>query len=328
MNKGGPKLVNADQCVSMEKRSSLGLFLANKPACLGAITLAILIGIVITWPIALKIAPLFGQEGQAFAITYHPLALSDDQFQAPSVKHWFGTDVHGRDLFSRVVYGTGISILVGITGALISFIIGVAWGTVAGYAGGRIDAIMMRIVDVLYSMPGIIVVIVLVTTSERFVGDKLTAIIPAAKGMTRFFMLIIGLGAFSWLTMARIIRAQVLSLKNLPFIDAAKVLGASHSRIIFRHIIPNVLGVAIVYWTLAVPSIVLYESFLSYLGLGIQPPMASLGSLIAEGVEQINPVKVYWWLIVCPGAVLLALLVSLNLVGDASRDALETKRLT
>jgi ABC-type dipeptide/oligopeptide/nickel transport system permease subunit len=184
----------------------------------------------------------------------------------------------------------------------------------------------MRVVDILYSMPSIVFVIVLITTLETLFKDWLaTHFSPEAANLARLLFLFFGLGAVSWLTMARIVRGQVLALRNRSFIDASRALGASHSRIIFRHILPNVYGVIIVYLTLTIPSVILYESFLSYLGLGIQAPQASLGSLLAEGAAQINPIRVYWWMIVFPGAMLVSMLLALNFTGDGLRDAFDPR---
>jgi ABC-type dipeptide/oligopeptide/nickel transport system permease subunit len=185
---------------------------------------------------------------------------------------------------------------------------------------------MMRIVDVLYSLPSIIFVIVLITTLEGVFKDWLTQTFsPQLAGFARVLFLFAGLGAVSWLTMARIVRGQVLALKTRNFIEAARALGASEARIIFRHLVPNLLGIVLVYVTLTVPSIILYESFLSYLGLGIQPPQASLGSLIASGAAQINPLRIYWWMIFFPAATLALTLLALNFAGDGLRDALEPR---
>jgi len=248
------------------------------------------------------------------------------RLMGPSSSHWFGTDEHGRDVLSRVLYGAQISLLVGVVGAAVSLVIGVLWGSIAGFAGGRLDSVMMRIVDALYSLPSVIFVIVLLTT----LGEKLKQVPMAQHSATienglRLLILFIGLGAISWLTMARIVRGQVLSLRSRPFVDASRALGAGPLQILKWHIVPNVFGVVIVYLTLTVPSIVLYESFLSYLGLGVQPPMASWGSLISAGVEQINPIRIYWWLIVFPGGVLVSTLLALNFLGDGLRDAWDVK---
>jgi oligopeptide transport system permease protein len=257
---------------------------------------------------------------------FGPDQLSEAQFQPPSPQHWLGTDGHGRDLLVRLCCGAQVSLLVGVVGAGVSLVIGVLWGAIAGYAGGRTDSAMMRIVDVLYSLPTIIFVIVLLTTlGETFKQSALVQHSPALAKQARLLLLFVGLGAVSWLTMARIVRGQVLSLRARPFVEASRALGAGPLRILARHIIPNVFSVVIVYLTLTVPGIILYESFLSYLGLGIQPPMASWGSLMAEGVGQINPIRVYWWLIAFPGGVLVTTLLALNFLGDGLRDAWDVR---
>ena len=261
-----------------------------------------------------------------FAWPYEPNAISDLQFSAPSLSHWLGTDVHGRDMLARVLYGTRISLMVGAVGAGVSLVIGALWGAVAGYVGGRTDGIMMRIVDILYSLPSIIFVIVLITALNGLVERWQAMGLSAESAKTiQLIGLFGGLGLVSWLTMARIVRGQVLSLRNQPFVEASRALGAGHLHILRRHILPNVAGVIIVYLALTVPSVVLYESFLSYLGLGIQPPQASLGSLIAEGASQINPIRTYWWLIVFPACTLAGTLLALNFAGDGLRDALSPR---
>ena len=286
-------------------------FVRNRPAVISAVVLIAITLLVLIWPL---ISP------------YSPIALSDAQSEPPAAAHWFGTDVHGRDLMARVLYGARISLLVGVVGAAVSLVIGVLWGAVAGYMGGRWDSIMMRIVDVLYSLPSIIFVIVLITTMETMLKDWLTRVFSQElASVARMIFLFAGLGAVSWLTMARIVRGQVLSLKTRNFIEASRALGASETRIILRHILPNLLGIILVYVTLTVPSIVLYESFLSFLGLGIQPPQASLGSLIAEGAAQINPIRVYWWMILFPAGTLALTLLALNFMGDGLRDAFDPR---
>ena len=287
-------------------------FVRNRPAFVSAIFLAGMVCLILVWPL---VAP------------YSPIAVSDLQTAPPSKGHWFGTDVHGRDLLTRIFYGARISLLVGAVGAAVSLVIGVMWGALAGYLGGRWDSLLMRIVDILYSMPSIVFVIVLITTLETVFKNWLAArFSPEAANLGRLLFLFFGLGAVSWLTMARIVRGQVLTLRNRSFIDASRALGASHARIIFMHILPNVYGVIIVYLTLTIPSVILYESFLSYLGLGIQAPQASLGSLLAEGAAQINPIRVYWWMIVFPGAMLVSMLLALNFTGDGLRDAFDPRQ--
>jgi len=295
-------------------------FKKNRPAVLSAWFLVIVLLAMVAWPVLLKVA------GGDFAKWHNPDQLSDGQFAPPTLQHWFGTDLHGRDVFSRVLFGAQISLLVGIVGAAVSLVIGVLWGAVAGYVGGRVDSFLMRLVDILYSLPSIIFVIVLITTvGEMLKQSQLVQQSPAMAGTLRVMLLFIGLGAISWLTMARIVRGLVLSLRSREFVEASRTLGAGSARILFRHIIPNIFGVAITYVALTMPAIILYESFLSYLGLGVQPPMASWGTLIAEGVSQINPIRIYWWLIVFPGGVLVTTLLALNFLGDGLRDAWDVK---
>ena len=286
-------------------------FCANRLAMASALFLLLLLALVVLFPLLLS---------------HGPNATSDRQFEPPSAGHWCGTDVHGRDLLARILFGARISLLVGAIGTLVSLVIGVIWGAVAGYVGGRTDGIMMRFVDILYALPSIVFVIVLITTLNGFVTKfQAHGLSPGYATAAQFMGLFAGLGAVSWLTMARIVRGQVLSLRTRPFVEASRVLGASHARILFRHIVPNISGLIIVYLTLTIPSIVLYESFLSFLGLGVQPPMASWGSLIADGANQLNPIRIYWWLLVFPGATLVATLVALNYLGDGLRDALEPR---
>ncbi|MCI0534035.1 MAG: ABC transporter permease [Verrucomicrobiales bacterium] len=298
-------------------------FKRNRAATFCSLFLATVVTLILSWPLfrAPSLAPYLPQ-----AMTFPPASFATDPFQGPGQQHWFGTDAHGRDLLSRVVYGARISLLVGAVGALVSLVIGVWWGAVAGYVGGRWDDVMMRFVDVLYSLPSIIFVIVLTPTLEGFFQTGLRQWFSSDSGaLARMLCLFAGLGAVSWLTMARIVRGQVLSLRSRAFVDASRALGASHSRILFRHILPNVSGVVIVYLMLMVPSIILYESFLSYLGLGIQPPQASLGSLMAEGASQINPLRIYWWMVFFPGATLVTTLLALNFLGDGLRDAFDPR---
>ncbi len=301
-------------------------FKRNRPAVISAWFLIVLILGVLAWPLILEIASHRGARGSAFAVKYDPNTLSDEQYQPPSAEHWMGTDVHGCDLLSRIFYGAQVSLLVGAVGAGVSLVIGVLWGAVAGYLGGRWDNILMRIVDILYSLPSIIFVIVLVTTLEgRFKAWLGHFDSQFLVKMARLVFLFVGLGAVSWLNMARIVRGQVLTLRTRPFVEASRTLGGSHGHIIARHILPNVFGVVIVYLTLTIPAIILYESFLSYLGLGIQPPMASWGSLIADGAGQINTERVYWWMLAFPGLFLTLTLLALNFLGDGLRDAWDVR---
>jgi peptide/nickel transport system permease protein/oligopeptide transport system permease protein len=295
----------------MSESGAWGRFLRQRVAVASACYLVL----VILWVLA---GPFWN--------TYGPDQLSDAQFQPPSAQHLFGTDVHGRDLLARVIHGARISLLVGVVGAGVSLVIGVSWGSTAGYLGGRLDGAMMRFVDILYSMPSIIFVIVLISALEQLVRHGLAWMIPASgASLARLLLLFAGLGAVSWLTMARIVRGQVLSLRSRGFVEASRAMGAGHAHIIWYHILPQISGIVIVYLTLTVPSVILSESFLSYLGLGIQPPQASLGSLIADGAGQINPIRIYWWLLVFPGGFLVSTLLALNFFGDGLRDALDPK---
>jgi ABC-type dipeptide/oligopeptide/nickel transport system permease subunit len=311
---------SGSQLSTVNSQQAWQRFKKNRPASLSAWFLVLLLLAIIAWPVALKTC------GGNFAQAHNPDELSDAQFLPPGAQHWFGTDVHGRDVFSRVLFGAQVSLLVGVVGTLVSLVIGVLWGATAGYVGGKTDDILMRIVDVLYSLPSIIFVIVLITTlGELLKQTHLVENSPALAGGLRVMLLFVGLGAISWLTMARIVRGQVLSLRTRAFVEASRTLGAGTPRILFRHIIPNIFGVVITYLALTMPAIILYESFLSFLGLGVEPPMASWGTLIAEGVGQINPIRVYWWLIVFPGSVLVTTLLALNFLGDGLRDAWDVK---
>ena len=223
--------------------------------------------------------------------------------QPPSRAHWLGTDEMGRDQLTRILYGARVSLAVGLAATLVSVVIGIAYGALAGYFGGRADMIMMRIVDVLYGLPFMLFVILLMMVVGRSIIN-----------------LFIALGAVQWLTMARIVRGQVLSLKEEPFVDAARVAGAGPLRIIFGHLIPNLLGPVIVYATLNVPRIILDEAFLSFVGLGVQEPMPSWGSLVRDGAKVMGE---FSWLILFPGAALSLTLLSFNFLGDGLRDALD-----
>ena len=249
---------------------------------------------------------------------------SELQFAGPSSRHWFGTDLHGRDLFTRVLFGARISLLVGIVGTLVSLLIGVSYGVISGYVGGQVDSWMMRLVDVLYALPRIVLVIVVIAVFDSQVKDLLHGTAwTGAVPYTRLVLMFISLGMVEWLTMARIVRGQVLSLKNREFVQAALSLGQSPLAIICKHLLPNLRGVIIVYLTLTVPTVILEESFLSFLGLGVQPPQSSWGTLLADGAAVINPIRSYWWVILGPASFMAVTLLALNFLGDALRDYFE-----
>jgi oligopeptide transport system permease protein len=233
-----------------------------------------------------------------------------------------GTDLLGRDLFSRLMWGSRVSLAVGLVATMVSLVIGVTWGAVAGYTGGRIDNAMMRFVDMLYSIPFIFVVIFLIT-----ILSEPTSIKPFLDqhGIDRIVIFFVVVGAIYWLTMSRVVRGQVISLKHNQFIEAARTIGASQPRIIFRHLVPNLLSIVIVYLTLTIPSVMLFEAFLSFLGLGVEAPDVSWGLLANEGVNVITPVRIYWWLVVFPSLALGLTLFSLNILGDGLRDALDPR---
>jgi oligopeptide transport system permease protein len=224
---------------------------------------------------------------------------------SPSAGHWLGTDTLGRDLLVRILYGGRISLGVGLSATLVALTIGVCYGAIAGYAGGKLDEVMMRLVDILYALPFTIFVILLMVIFGR-----------------NIILLFVAIGAVEWLTMARIVRGQIQSLKKAEFIEAARSLGLGSRRIVFRHLLPNILGPVIVYTTLTIPAVMLLEAFLSFLGLGVQPPMSSWGLLIKDGAEKMEE---YPWLLLFPGTLFSLTLFSLNFLGDGLRDALDVR---
>jgi len=228
--------------------------------------------------------------------------------QAPSFSgaHLFGTDDLGRDLFVRALLGVQVTIIVALVASAVSLVIGVVYGAVAGFAGGRVDAVMMRFVDTLYALPFIFFVILLMVAFER-----------------NFFLIFVAIGAVNWLDMARIVRGQTLSLREREFVQAAQLTGVSFSKIILRHIAPNLIGVVVVYLTLTIPQAILVESFLSFLGLGIQEPQTSLGALVDAGVNQIEGAS---WMLLIPATLLALILLCFNFIGDALRDVFDSRR--
>jgi oligopeptide transport system permease protein len=252
---------------------------------------------------------------------------SQSSLLAPSQLHPFGTDLNGRDLLYRVLLGAQISLLVGVAGAAVSFIIGTSYGMIAGYLGGSVDSLMMRLVDILYAIPRLIFLLILISAIDPILRANLAAHgFQSLVGYSKIFILVACLGFTEWLTMARIIRGQVLSLKSQEFVVAARSIGQSHWNIIWQHLLPNLIGVAIVYLTLTVPSVILDESFLSFLGVGIQAPLASWGLLLSDAAQVINPIKGYWWLLVFPAIAMGSTLVALNFLGDGLRDAFDPRQ--
>ena len=284
-----PPLEQIEQGTSLWKDAARR-FLKNKMAVFG-------LGFVLLLTLAAIAAPLFVKSFSAQNLAYGA--------QPPSSAHWLGTDVLGRDLLSRVLYGSRISLAVGVCATLVSLTIGVFYGAISGYLGGKTDAVMMRVVDILYALPFTVFVILLMVNFGR-----------------NIILLFMAIGAVEWLTVARNVRGQVLSLRKQEFIEAAIALGLRKRAIILRHLVPNVLGITIIYATLTVPSVMLLEAALSFLGFGVQPPMSSLGVLIDEGAKTIEE---FPWLLIFPGVVFSVTLFSLNFLGDGLRDALDPK---
>ena len=275
--------------------AALRRLLANRAAVASLAVLALLVLVAVFGPYASR------HTFEAVDWSLSPLA------SPPSLAngHWLGTDGNGRDLFVRICAGTRVSLAIALLATAVSLAIGVAWGATAGYLGGRVDAWMMRFVDVLYALPYMFFVIILTVVFGR-----------------SLVLIFLAIGAVGWLTMARIVRGQALALRRQPFIDAAVALGLPAHRIIARHVVPNVIGTVVVYATLTVPQVILFESFLSFLGLGVQEPLTSLGRLVAEGALDMESAP---WQLLAPSAVLALVLLCLNFIGDGLRDALDPR---
>ncbi len=266
---------------------------------------------------------------------------SDAVYEAPSGEHWFGTDINGKDLFYRVLAGARVSIVVGLAGALISLFVGTAYGLVAGFLGGKVDAIMMRIVDVLYSIPRVLFVLIFINAFDASLygwmdarrlafeaagSEEVASLFGNVLPYRKIIILIVSLGLIEWLTMARIIRGQVLSLKEQQYVLAARSMGRGNVAIMRKHLLPNLWTVILTYLTLTIPAVILDESFLSFLGLGIDDPAASWGSLLKDGAgPAINAVKSRWWPLLFPAAFMAATLLALNFLGDGLRDAFDPR---
>ena len=272
-------------------KDAIDRLVSNKLSLFGLIYVVFIITLALITPF---IAP--------YDYAYQNLELGPSP---PSPEHWLGTDTLGRDLLTRMMYGSRVSLMVGFLATIVALTIGVTWGTVAGFAGGKTDTIMMRIVDVLYGIPFIIFVILLMVIFGR-----------------NLILLFMAIGAVEWLTMARIVRSQVMSLSKQEFILAAEAMGVSKASIIYKHLIPNTIGPVIVYATLTVPQIMLLEAFLSFLGLGVQAPLSSWGLLIRDGAVSMEE---YWWLLIFPSLAFSLTLFSLNFIGDGLRDALDPR---
>ncbi len=264
----------------------------NKAAVTGMVTLAVLVLAAIVGP---WLSPF----------TYDQVNKSDVWLPPLANGHLMGSDALGRDLLTRLLIGLRVSLAIGFVATFVSLVIGVAWGAVAGYVGGKLDEVMMRFVDVLYSLPFIFFVILLMVTFG-----------------SNIILIFVAIGAVEWLTMSRIVRGQTLTLKHKEFVEAARASGLNRGAIIARHIVPNLLGPVVVYVTLTIPAVILAESFLSFLGLGVQPPMASLGALIAGGASDMELAP---WLLIFPSIVMVTTLMSFNFIGDGLRDAIDPK---
>ena len=272
-------------------RDAFDRLISNKLSLFGSIYILFIVTLALITPL---IAP--------YDYAYQDLNLGPS---GPSAEHWLGTDTLGRDLLTRMMYGSRVSLMVGFLATMVALSIGVLWGTIAGFTGGKVDTIMMRIVDVLYGIPFIIFVILLMVIFGR-----------------NLILLFMAIGAVEWLTMARIVRSQVMSLSKQEFILAAEAMGVSKAGIIYKHLIPNAIGPVIVYATLTVPQIMLLEAFLSFLGLGVQAPLSSWGLLIRDGAVSMEE---YWWLLIFPSLAFSLTLFSLNFIGNGLRDALDPR---
>ncbi len=294
-------------------KDSFKRLLKNKAAVLGGIIIIFLVFVAIFAPL---IAP-YGYADGDFLATYEP----------PSREHLLGTDFMGRDLLSRIIYGTRISLTVGFIGAMTSFIIGVTYGVISGYFGGRLDNIMMRIVDIMYAFPTLLLIIIMmVYFKSTFANIKpgtfsyyLAQLDNALGGLLFIF---IGIGITAWVGMARLARGMTLSLREKEFVEAAISQGASNTKIIFRHILPNIIGPCIVQQTLAIPSYILFEAFLSFIGLGVNPPTPSWGMMISEGYKAMRS---YPYLVLFPGLAMAITMFAFNFLGDGLRDALDPR---
>ena len=305
-----PSADNASTMVAAQDMQGRSLWVDARRRMLSnraAVVSMVLLGIIALMALFAPLLSQYSFEAQDWNV----VSCAPDWWPDPTVmcnaggSHWFGTDSIGRDLFVRVLYGARVSLSVGLVATLVSLAIGVLYGAAAGYAGGAIDELMMRFVDVLYSLPFIFFVIILMVVFHR-----------------DFILLFVAIGAVEWLTMARIVRGQTLSLRNKEFIEAARAAGVGSIGIVLRHVIPNLLGPVVIYVTLTIPDVILAESFLSFLGLGVQEPLTSWGVLIADGANQM---EIAPWMLIFPAGFMAVTLFCFNFIGDGLRDALDPK---
>jgi oligopeptide transport system permease protein len=285
------------EAASVKGRSLWDDALARLMRNRAAVTSMVILGILI----------LLATVGRVLWVHDFDTIYRDKVWIAPTWEDWhiLGTDAQGRDMVARILVGLGVSLMVGVVATIVSLLIGVTWGATAGFIGGKTDQAMMRFVDILYSLPFIFFVIMLMVVFGR-----------------NIILIFVAIGAVEWLTMARIVRGQTLSLKNMEFVEAAEAAGVSRFKIIQRHIIPNVLGPVVVYVTLMIPVVILAESFLSFLGLGVQEPLTSLGRLISAGAQDMEPAP---WTLIGPAVTMMVTLFCLNFIGDGLRDAIDPK---
>jgi oligopeptide transport system permease protein len=275
---------------------------------LGLVMLACVAGLIVGWK-----SQSYGYEVQNLALGPHP----------PSLSHWLGTDLLGRDLLTRMLVGGCVSLTVGILGTSMVILIGVSYGMAAGYLGGSLDRVMMRIVDILYALPFVVFIIMLVLLLDKPIQSLLQAInCPNLGPYLKLCLLFVAIGAFEWLNMARVVRARTLELKSLAFVEAARSMGRSPLGILWHHLLPNLAGIIVIYATLSVPAVIMLESFISFLGLGVQPPLTSWGDLINQGASNM---ELYPWLLIYPSVLFSLTLFALNFVGDGLRDALDPR---
>ncbi len=298
------------------------LFSSGRLLIGGGVVLVVLVVCLFTLPLTLNTQSTF----------YYDQQIGEHVRQPPSatVTGWFGYDTLGRSLLARCLLGGTISLMIGLASATIAVVVGTTVGLISGYIGGWVDSLMMRIVDILYGLPYILLVILLKIAIEPQLGALFDAMKTdrwfSSAQAANLVVMFLSIGLVSWLTLARVVRGQVLTLREQPFIEAARALGLPRYRIFMRHVLPNLIGPITVYATLTVPSAILQESFLSFLGVGIRLPMPTWGSLASEGIAALSPVKFYWWMLTFPCLLLMLTLLSLNFLGDGLRDLLDPKR--